>query len=179
MTMVSSISGETKTLAKLVWRRLAESKGEMRTRRWTPVSPREQTEGEVAGDGEGGGLDAGFVAVLDFVDLDLEVLALAPADVHAHEHLGPVLGLGAACAGMDDDDGVERIGLLGEHGLGFELVGEFDQGWDLAGQVGFGVFALLGEFEVGFDVVGAAGEFGVVGEEGLEAFALAHQRLRT
>ena len=33
MTMVSSISGETKTLAKLVWRRLAESKGEMRTRR--------------------------------------------------------------------------------------------------------------------------------------------------
>ena len=51
----------------------------------------EQTEGEVAGDGEGGGLDAGLVAVLDFVDLDLEVLALAPADVHAHEHLGPVL----------------------------------------------------------------------------------------
>ena len=69
------------------------------------------------------------------------------------------------------------IGLLGEHGFGFELIGEFDQGWDLAGEVGFGVFALLGEFEVGFDVVGAAGEFGVVGEEGLEAFTFAHQRL--
>ena len=51
----------------------------------------EEAEGEVAADGEGGGLDAGLVAVLDFVDLDFEVLALAPADVHAHEHLGPVL----------------------------------------------------------------------------------------
>ena len=51
--------------------------------------------------------------------------------------------------------------------------------WDLAGEVGLGVFAFAGEFEVGFDVVGAAGEFGVVGEEGFEAFALAHEGLGT
>ena len=139
----------------------------------------EEAEGEVAGDGEGGGFDAGLVAVLNFVDLDFEVLALAPADVHAHEHLGPVLRLGAAGAGVDDDDGVERIGLFGEHGLRFELFGEVDEGGDLAGEVGLGVLAFFGEFEVGFDVVGAAGEFGVVGEEGFEAFAFAHERLRT
>ena len=36
----------------------------------------EEAEGEVAGDGEGGGFDAGFVAVLDFVDLDFEALTL-------------------------------------------------------------------------------------------------------
>ena len=35
---VSSISAMASTLAKLVWRRLLESKGEMRTRRWTPRS---------------------------------------------------------------------------------------------------------------------------------------------
>ena len=80
---------------------------------------------------------------------------------------------------MDDDDGVERVGLLGEHGLGLELFGEVDEGGDLAGEVGLGVFAFAGEFEVSLDVVGAAGEFGVVGEKGLEAFALTHERLRT
>ena len=139
----------------------------------------EETEGEVAGDREGGGLDSGLVAVLDFVYLNLEVLALAPADVHAHEHLGPVLGLGAACAGVHDDDGVERVGLFREHSLRFELVGEVDQGGDLASKVGLSVFPLFGEFEVGLDVVGAAGKFGIVGEEGLDALALAHERLRT
>ena len=34
----SSTSGETSTSAKLVWRRAAASKGEIRTRRWTPFS---------------------------------------------------------------------------------------------------------------------------------------------
>jgi hypothetical protein len=108
----------------------------------------------------------------------LEALALGPADVHAHQHLGPVLGLGAAGAGVHGDDGVERVGLAGEHGLGFELFGELDERGDLAFEVGLGGFAFAGEFEVGLDVVGAAGEFGVVGEEGFEALALAHERLR-
>ena len=87
--------------------------------------------------------------------------------------------LGAAGAGVDDDDGVERVGFAGEHGFGFELFGEVDEGWDLADEVGLGVLAFAGEFEVGFDVVGAAGEFGVVGEEGFEALAFAHEGLRT
>ena len=80
---------------------------------------------------------------------------------------------------MDDDDGVERVGLFGEHGLRFEFFGEVNQGWDLADEVWLGVFAFFGEFEVGFDVVGAAGKLCVVGEEGFEALALAHERLRT
>ena len=80
---------------------------------------------------------------------------------------------------MHDDDGVERVGLLGEHGLRFEFFGEVDQRGDLAGEIGFGSFALLGELEVGFDVVGATSQFSIVGEQGFEAFAFAHQRLRT
>ncbi len=104
-------------------------------------------------------------------------MALAPADVHAHEHLGPVLRFGATRAGVNDDDGVERVGLLGEHGLRFELFGEVEQSRNLASEVGLGVFAFASQFEVGFDVVGAASEVGVVGEQGFEAFALTHQRL--
>jgi hypothetical protein len=38
MTMRSSITGKTPTLANEVWRRALESNGEMRTRRCTPVS---------------------------------------------------------------------------------------------------------------------------------------------
>ena len=37
-------------------------------------------------------------------DLGLEARALRPAQVHAHEHLRPVLRLGAAGAGMDGED---------------------------------------------------------------------------
>ena len=36
---LSGRTGTTSTEAKLVWRRFAESKGDMRTRRWTPCSP--------------------------------------------------------------------------------------------------------------------------------------------
>ena len=43
-------------------------------------------------------------------------MALGPAGVHAVEHLGPVLGLGAARAGVDGEYGVVRVVLAGEQG---------------------------------------------------------------
>jgi hypothetical protein len=46
---------------------------------------------------------------------------LAPAQVHAQHHLGPVLRLGAAGAGLDVDKRVRRIHLAGEHALELEL----------------------------------------------------------
>ena len=42
-------------------------------------------------------------------DLGLVSPAVAPAKVHAQQHLGPVLGLGAAGAGMKRDDGVPAV----------------------------------------------------------------------
>ena len=81
------------------------------------------------------------------------------------QHLGPVLALGAAGAGMHGDDGVERIGLAGEHGAGFELFSECGEGLDVAFKIGEHVFAFAGQFEVGVDVAGAADEFVVVGDE--------------
>ena len=139
---------------------------------------REQAEGEIAGDGEGDRLDAGLIAVLDFVNLGFEALALRPAQVHAHQHLGPVLRFGASRTGMHSDDRVQRIGFAGEHGLGFELLGEVDQRRDFSLEVGLDRLAFLGEFEVGLDVVLPAGEFGVVGQQRFQALALAHQGLR-
>ncbi len=79
---------------------------------------------------------------------------------------------------MDGDDGVERVGLAGEHGLGFEGVGELDERGDLAGNVRLGVFAFSSELEVRFNIVRSASQFGVVGNEGFEALAFAHEGLR-
>ena len=78
---------------------------------------------------------------------------------------------------MDGDDGVEWVGLAGEHSFGFKCFRKIDEGGDLAGEVGLGVLTFLGELKVGVDVVGAAGEVGFIGEQGFDALAFAHERL--
>ena len=67
-------------------------------------------------DGDGRGFDARLVAVLIVQDLVDKAVALGPAGVHPVEHLGPVLGLGAAGAGVDGQDGVGVVILPGEQG---------------------------------------------------------------
>ncbi len=63
----------------------------------------------VALDDDGRRLDAGLVAGGLFDDLDVELVALAPAHVHAQQHARPVAALGAAGAGMDFEIGVVRV----------------------------------------------------------------------
>src|SRR4249920_2682021 len=48
-------------------------------------------------------------------DFPLEPAALGPAQVHAQQHLGPVLRLGAPRARVNRDDGVLSIVLAAEH----------------------------------------------------------------
>ena len=45
-----------------------------------------------------GGLDAGFFAVVHFEHFDLHLPPFSPARIHAQEHVGPVLRLGATGA---------------------------------------------------------------------------------
>ena len=94
-----------------------ESKGEMRTRRCTPRLRLQPSIGIVALDLERGALDAGFLAVGHVHDLDLVLPLLGPADVHAHEHVGPILALRAAGAGMDFEKRVVPVRLAGEQRL--------------------------------------------------------------
>ena len=44
-------------------------------------------------------------------------MGVGPAAVHAKQHAGPVVGLGAAGAGVDLDEGVIAVGLAGEQRL--------------------------------------------------------------
>ena len=79
---------------------------------------------------------------------------------------------------MDGDDGVEGIGFAGEHGPEFELVDVVAEAGDLTFEVGLDGFAFAGQVEIGVDVSGAALEFGIVGELGFDALAVAHKGLR-
>ena len=57
--------------------------------------------GEVALDVDGAALYAGFVAFEEVGDGGFVAVFLAVAQIHAHEHGGPVLALGASGAGVD------------------------------------------------------------------------------
>lgn len=67
-----------------------------------------------AGDEDRRALDARFLPGQIVQHLDLEVVALRPAGVHAVEHLHPVLGLGAARARVEGQDGVVGVKLPGQ-----------------------------------------------------------------
>ena len=82
-------------------------------------------------DDEGGALQPGLLAWRGVHYLRLEALALRPLQIHAHQHLDPVLRLDAALADGQRDDcivvriwiGEEEIQLsstqLGRHGRAF------------------------------------------------------------
>ena len=63
---------------------------------------------------ERGRLDARLLARCRLDQPGLEAALLGPAQVHAQQHLGPVLGVGAAGAGRDLDEGGAAVVLAGE-----------------------------------------------------------------
>ena len=88
---------------------------------------RHPAEGVLAGEREGHALQARFFARLIVEQLALEAAPLRPLQVHAQQHLGPVLRLGAAGARMDRDDGVGVVVLAAQHLLdlgAFDLLAE-------------------------------------------------------
>ena len=74
-----------------------------------------------AGDAEGGGLDAGFLAGARLQQLDCKAAPLRPAHQHAQHHLRPVLGVGPARAGVDGHERVAGVVAPGEQTLLLEL----------------------------------------------------------
>ena len=144
-----------------VWRRPPESNGDLRTRRCTPVSVRSQPKAYSpvnlmvadlmpATSPSEHSMSSGFVAV-----------GIAPAQVHAQHHVGPVLGLGATGTGLDVDVAVGTVVLTGEHAteleihqLGLQLLVGFDHGF----VEGLFVFAFDGQADQHLDVIDALGQ---------------------
>ena len=74
----------------------------------------ERPVGVLAVDGDRGRLEARLLPRARLDDLGLEAASLGPAQVHAEEHLGPVLRVGAALAAVDRDERVAGVVLAGE-----------------------------------------------------------------
>jgi hypothetical protein len=85
-----------------------------------PVSERKHAVGVVAGELDARRLDAGDLAFGFFEHLDRVALAFAVAQVHAQQHRRPVLRFGAAGAGLDVDEAVQRVGRVVEHAPEFK-----------------------------------------------------------
>jgi hypothetical protein len=77
--------------------------------------------GVLAFEADRAALDARDLTVVAVDDLGLESVLVAPAQVHAHEHLRPVLRLGATRASLDVEERVVRVHLAREHALELEL----------------------------------------------------------
>ena len=119
----------------------------------------QETIGVFAFNLEGGALDAGDFTFGLFDHFDLEILAFAVAQVHAFQHGSPVLGLGAAGAGLDVDKTAVRVHGVGEHAAEFQRL---ELGFDTGKIVPYGqngIVVVFGAPHVEqFAAVGEGGE---------------------
>src|SRR5262249_7322424 len=107
-------------------------------------------------DGERRALEPRALARLILEQLLLVAAPLAEAQVHPQQHLGPVLRLEPARAGMDLDDGVAPVVLAAEELLELELVERRGHGGDLLTELAERVgIAFLGELEEDLRLVDA------------------------
>ena len=74
----------------------------------------------VAGDGEGRRLETRLLAGRGLEQLGLKAAIRRPPEVHAKEHLGPVLRVGPPRAGVNRDDGVPGVVLTPEERVLFQ-----------------------------------------------------------
>jgi hypothetical protein len=124
-------------------------------------------------------LEAGLLPLLLIDDLGRVAVALGPAQIHPQQHLGPVGGFGAACAGADRQDRRPVVVLAGEQqGGAFPAELGLQRG-RIAVQLGFeiGVRGLVEQLDGGLEVVGARQEAAPNVELGTKGVRLAEDRL--
>ena len=86
-----------------------------------PLLGREEPVRVLAPRDQGRGLDPGLLPRARLEKVDLEAPPLGPAHLHPQQHLGPVLGVGAAGAGVHRDDRVAGVVASREEPLLLEL----------------------------------------------------------
>ena len=77
--------------------------------------------GVVADNLDGHGLNARHFAFRLFDDLGLEAARFGPAQIHAHQHAGPVLRFRSAGTGLDIEVAIGAVVFTGEHAAEFQL----------------------------------------------------------
>ena len=137
----------------------------------------QQPHGVLALDLEGDRLEARLVPRLDVRDGGPEAFALRPAEVHAQEHLRPVLRLRAAGAGVDGDQGVAVVLRPAEEGFGLQVFDVVAKLLELRRQFRDHRLAFVAEFEEGSNVAELPGQ-GLLGfDHPLQVLALLQELL--
>ena len=118
-------------------------------------------------------LEAGLLPRARLDQLRLEAAILCPAEVHAQEHLRPVLSVGAARARMNGDDGVTGVVLAVEERVLLEPLelapDRLQLRLDVAGELGLELEQLGGVVVLALEplvALEALREAGVLGRDG-------------
>jgi hypothetical protein len=106
---------------------------------------------------------------------------LRPAQIHAPDHLGPVLCLGAAGAGLDVEIRIAGIHLTREHATEFEIRDARFEGTDVTVDFGDrgGIVFFDGEIEKFAGIHETTGDFVEADDNLLEPSTFLTERLRT
>ena len=88
--------------------------------------------GVLPGESDRGALDTGHLGLRNLDQLGVEPAPLPPSQVHPEQHFGPVLGLGAARAGLDVQERVGGVHLAREHPAELQGAEVFVQRRDVA-----------------------------------------------
>jgi hypothetical protein len=97
--------------------------------------------------------DAGFFTVLVIDHLRLEAVLLSPPQIHAHQHLGPVLRLRAAGSGMNVDDGIQPVVFTGQQNFRFDAIHECLEVFQLRREVVEHGLAFARKLHQGLDII--------------------------
>src|ERR1035438_8752262 len=124
-----------------------------------------------------GGFYTGAFAFQPIGNYSLEAVPLSPAQIHAQQHLGPILALGAARAGMDDQNGIFRVVPAGQQHAGFENLQTLGELLQLALQFARHVFAFARQFEQRVQIGSYSGNFRLFGESLLQPLTILHNLL--
>ena len=108
----------------------------------------------LAVDFEGYGLDARAFALQTVRHHGLKSLALGPSQIHAQQHLGPVLAFRAAGAGVNGNDSAARVVLARQQHGRLQALQRLRLCLEIALDVAVDVFAFTGEFKEGVEIVG-------------------------
>src|SRR5262249_49385969 len=112
----------------------------------------QQAKGIFTSNGKRGRFNTRLLARLIVIEHRTKTLSLGPTQVHPHEHLCPVLRLGAPSARVDRDNRIARIVLPGKQCLGFQSLNNFAQTINLLPEIIYDRFTFSRQVEISLNI---------------------------